>query len=118
MASRIYVLLAAAAALYGASGGGLLTVAQHDPAAEPLTPASADVSAGGRYVAFESMTRLVPADTNDRRDIYVLDLDTKLVTLESNAPGDWMDDAWPRLSADGRYLVYESTPAMPAGGAF
>ena len=119
MTGKVVGLLVAAAALHGAATiGALLTVPQRDPTADPLTPASADVSANGRHVAFESKVRLVPADTNDRRDIYVLDLDTRLVTLESNQPGAWIDDARPRLSADGRFLVYESTPAVPDGGSF
>ena len=37
-------------------------------------------------VAFESLARLVPADTDDRADIYVLDRGSGRVTLESATP--------------------------------
>jgi Tol biopolymer transport system component len=71
--------------------------------------ATVDVSGDGRYVAFVSLARLSPADDNVIDDIYVLDRSTGRVSLESVA-----DDgrAWngssvhPRLSADGRFVVY------------
>ena len=49
-------------------------------------PRTADISADGRSVAFESRARLVAADEDDRPDIYVLDRTTGLVTLESVIP--------------------------------
>ena len=74
MAGKEWRLLAAAAALHAAAtSGALLTVPQRDTTTDPLATASVDVSANGRHVAFESRARLVPADTNDCRDIYVLD---------------------------------------------
>ena len=45
--------------------------------------ATADVSADGRFVAFESAAALVPADRNRSVDIYVLERSTGHVTLES-----------------------------------
>ena len=63
----------------------LVTVAQRDRFRSARAPRTADVSADGRSVAFESLARLVPADTDDRRDIYVLDRATGRVTLESGA---------------------------------
>ena len=119
MAGKAMGLLAAGAVLHAATTRGvLLTVPQRDTRTDSLATASVDVSANGRYVAFESLARLVPADTNDRRDIYVLDLVTRIVTLESNQPGAWIDNARPRLSADGRFLVYESTPAVSRGDSY
>src|SRR5690349_8499505 len=44
---------------------------------------SVSVSADGRFVAFVSRARLVPEDTNNVSDIYVLDLQSSAVTLES-----------------------------------
>ena len=45
--------------------------------------ATVDVSADGRFVAFESAAALVPADQNRSVDIYVLERSTGNVTLES-----------------------------------
>jgi len=118
LAKRTGWLAAGAVVHVITTSGPMLVVRQHDARADPQTPASVDVSANGRYVAFESSSPLVPADTNQRRDVYVLDLDTRLVTLESTQPGQWIDDARPRLSADGRFLVYESTSAVPTGAAY
>jgi Tol biopolymer transport system component len=69
------------------------------------------ISASGRYLAFVSRARLAPADTDDLRDIYVLDRSTGAVTLESLlADGRALDGAsqHPGLSGDGRYLVFET----------
>ena len=75
-------------------------------------PATVDVSADGRFVAFESAAALVPADRNRSEDIYVLDRSTGRVTLESMTPesaaGQWTRH--PRLSGDGRYLVFTGLP--------
>jgi Tol biopolymer transport system component len=72
---------------------------------------SAAVSADGRFVAFVSRARLLPADTNNSRDIYVLDLETSAVTLESvTTEGELSrgDSTHPSLSSDGRYVLFES----------
>lgn len=87
------------------------TLAQHDPWGTPLDPSSAAVSADGRHVAFTSYARLAPADTNSRRDVYVLDRADGQVTLESvTATGGVanVDSGHARISADGRFLVYET----------
>ena len=88
----------------------LVTVAQRDGFRSVRAPRTTDVSADGRLVAFESLVRLVPADTDDSRDIYVLDRTTRLVTLESEGPGDGTEHSHPRISGDGRYVVFESRP--------
>jgi Tol biopolymer transport system component len=90
----------------------LLTVAQRDDHRSVRAPRTIDVSADGRLVAFESLARLVPADTDDSRDIYVLDRTTRLVSLESEGPGDGSEHSHPRISGDGRYLVFESRPSQ------
>lgn len=93
--------------------GGSVSVhilAQHDPWRTPLGPPSVAVSEDGRYVAFASYARLAPADTNSRLDVYVLDRSDGHVTLESPAgvvAAD-VDSSHPRISADGRFLVYEA----------
>ncbi len=70
------------------------------------------LSAGGRYVVFESdATNLIGGDTNGRRDIFVFDRHTATVRRVSvssaNAQAN-RDSAMPVLSADGRYVVFES----------
>jgi Tol biopolymer transport system component len=89
----------------------LITVPQGDAFRFANSPASASVSADGRYVALASFARLVPADTNSRADIYVLDRVRGIVTLESMmADGRALtgDSAYPRLSGDGRCLVFQT----------
>ena len=58
-------------------------------------------------MAFESLARLVPADTDDRADIYVLDRGSGRVTLESATSDDDAEHTAPRISGDGRYVVFE-----------
>ena len=68
-----------------------------------------DLSADGRFVAFESAARLSEADKNSYSDIYVLDRTTGTIVLET-AAGDLTTgtSTIPRLSGDGRYLVFRS----------
>jgi Tol biopolymer transport system component len=87
------------------------TVAQSDARRSYLEAPAAAVSADGRFIAFVSYARLAPADTNDERDIYVLDRADSSVTLES-LTGDnrtsFASSLHPALSGDGRFLVYET----------
>ena len=70
------------------------------------------VSHDGRVIAFASRaTNLVPNDTNGKQDVFVKDLLTGAIrrasVASSGAQGD--GDAWmPALSADGRYVAFES----------
>src|SRR5918994_64135 len=86
----------------------VLTIEQRDVQRLDTGRQSVDVSADGRYVAFTSYSRLVPADTDDTRDVYVLDRATGRVTLESIAFGAMVSKRSnnPDLSGDGRFLVY------------
>lgn len=91
------------------------TLVQRDTA-NVLGPSTAAVSTDGRYVAFASYARLAPADTNSQRDVYVLDRGDGRVTLESVTPTGQVgtvDNGHPRISADGRFLVYETF--IPSG---
>ena len=90
--------------------GPFITVAQRDVYLSARAPRTADISADGRSVAFESRARLVAADEDDRPDIYVLNRTTGLVTLESvmvTMPDDGSEFTFPRISGDGRFVVFE-----------
>jgi Tol biopolymer transport system component len=78
------------------------------------------LSANGRYVAFVSDARnLVAGDTNGRIDVFVKDLATGAVERVSVASdGAQADDAStePAISADGRYVTFESFAANLVAG--
>jgi Tol biopolymer transport system component len=78
------------------------------------------LSANGRYVAFVSDARnLVAGDTNGRIDVFVKDLETGTVERVSVASdGAQADDAStvPAISADGRYVTFESSAANLVAG--
>ncbi len=85
-----------------ASGG----VEVDDPSYSP------SISADGRYVAFESISPdLVAGDTNVKVDIFVHDLQTGTTTRVSvdsaGTEGDNESNS-PSISADGRYVAFES----------
>ena len=113
MIARSSVVIAAGLAgtwLLAAGPPALLTVAQRDGFRSVRAGRTADVSADGRSVVFESLARLVPADTDDCLDVYVLDRITRSVTLESGGLGEGTEQSHPRISGDGRYVVFESRP--------
>jgi hypothetical protein len=70
------------------------------------------ISADGRYVAFESeASNLVPGDTNGRGDIFVHDRvtgQTTRVSVASDGTQGNDDSEFPSISADGRYVAFES----------
>jgi Tol biopolymer transport system component len=73
----------------------------------------ADVSADGRFVVFRSgASDLVPGDTNSREDIFVRD--RQLGTTErinvgpSGVEANDSSDDRPSISADGRFVVFDS----------
>ena len=70
------------------------------------------ISANGRFVAFESdASNLVPGDTNDTRDIFVHDRDahlTERISISSSGEQGNSGSAYTSISADGRYVVFES----------
>jgi Tol biopolymer transport system component len=77
----------------------------------PAGSVDPSISPDGRYVAFESLAKLVPSDTNGRPDIFVRDLKThttQLVSVSSaGARGDGESDE-PSISASGRYVAFQS----------
>jgi Tol biopolymer transport system component len=77
----------------------------------PADPLQASVNADGRFVAFVSRRRLLPADSNVVDDIYVYDRLLRTLTLESRAwDGSSSNGGSGRLqlSADGRMLIFDS----------
>ncbi len=66
----------------------------------------------GRMIVFESLaTNLAPEDTNRHRDIFVHDRETGVTTRVSvDSRGNQANNfsQAPHLSADGRYIVFES----------
>ncbi len=71
-----------------------------------------DISADGRYVAFASYaSNLVPDDTNGEEDIFVHDRQTGITERVSVSSAGEQGDSysgWPSISADGRYVAFES----------
>ena len=63
------------------------------------------LSEGGRYVFFDTVDPLVPRDTNDRRDVYEYDTDTKQVHLIS-AGTCACDSMFVDASADGSNVFF------------
>jgi len=70
------------------------------------------ISANGRYVAFRSNTdNLVPGDSNDTVDIFVYNREiglTERVSVDSGGTQANDDSAYPSISADGRYVAFET----------
>jgi Tol biopolymer transport system component len=70
------------------------------------------LSADGHYVAFESFAdNLVDGDTNNAIDSFVHDRlmnKTVRISVSSNGTQGNQDSVAPRLSADGRYVLFES----------
>jgi uncharacterized repeat protein (TIGR01451 family) len=73
------------------------------------------ISADGRFVAFSTFQSLVPEDTQPfSLDIYLRDRlngTTELISVDSNeVPGDGRSEA-PSVSADGRFVAFQSDSA-------
>jgi hypothetical protein len=70
------------------------------------------ISADGRFVAFESFaTNLVAGDTNDESDVFLHDLqtdETTRVSVASDAGQGNSESRDPAISADGRFVAFES----------
>jgi Tol biopolymer transport system component len=70
------------------------------------------ISADGRYIAFVSdASDLVPGDTNGVSDVFVRDLASDTTTRVSIASNGTQADGYsgsPAISADGRYVAFDS----------
>lgn len=71
---------------------------------------SSSISADGRFVAFDSTaSNLVPDDTNETTDVFVKNVQTgDIVRASEDAAGNEGSGFDPRLSADGRFVAFES----------
>ena len=78
------------------------------------------VSADGRFVAFESdATNLVAGDSNNKRDIFVHDRQTGTTTrvsVASNGAQTNGNPLRPAISADGRYVAFDSDASNLVAG--
>lgn len=77
--------------------------------------AYADISANGRYIAFKSnANNLVQGDTNQVQDVFVRDLETgKTTRVNVASDGSQANNSYdvftnPAISADGRYVAFDS----------
>jgi Tol biopolymer transport system component len=88
--------------------GTMLTVEQRDANHMMSQHATVTVSADGRFVAFSTYSQLVPADTDNSSDIYVLDRERQRVTLESADTAGFVGDAsHPSITDEGRHVIFE-----------
>lgn len=95
-----------------------------DTGSEARLAPPAALSRDGRHVAFESDAALLAADTNDARDIYLLDRGTRTLRLVSrpvigrgSSRGSARPSRHPSISEDGRVVVFESqSRAIDEGG--
>jgi len=78
------------------------------------------ISADGRYVTFESVaSNLVAGDTNGQRDVFVHDRVTRAITRVSVASSGTQgngDSSVPAISADGRYVAFDSDASNLVAG--
>ena len=89
----------------------LHAIALHDRFPLLTGPPSGRVSPSGRQVVFTSYASLVAGDGNTTRDIYVMDVSTRRVTLETPGAGGHSangESVNPDISRDGRFVVFES----------
>jgi Tol biopolymer transport system component len=106
--------------LFGRVTGELELVSRRDPGLPSRTPpawsTAGDLSSDGRYAVFDSNSAdLVPGvrDTNGAGDVFLYDRvlrKTTLVSRSAASPGQAAnaDSRDPVLSADGRYVLYQS----------
>jgi len=110
---RLYGLLAVVIAIVGSSRErppGHMVLRQGWREAASGFSAGA-VSADGRQIAFVSAEHLLPVDTNAVNDIYILDRESRRLTLATVAYSGGASDGTalnPQLNADGRYLAFDS----------
>ncbi|MDX3798899.1 hypothetical protein [Streptomyces sp. AK04-3B] len=105
--------------------GGVAHAADDEPGPVGTAPvgnsaSGPSISADGRYVAFASLARdLVSGDTNRVDDVFVRDRQTGAVTrISVDSAGVQANNASrnPSISADGRYVAFESVATNLVAG--
>jgi Tol biopolymer transport system component len=90
-----------------------VSVGQHGVQANADAQYRAAISGDGRHIVFRSWaTNLVPGDTNGEPDLFLRDLEshrTRRVSLSDEEEQANGDSGEPIMSADGRYLAFQST---------
>lgn len=98
-----------------ASGAGAITRVSTDSDGQQGDRDSglASISADGRFIAFSSgAANLVPGDNNGSWDVFLKDTQTghTIRVSTDSAGGQGNADSWrPSISADGRFIAFEST---------
>jgi hypothetical protein len=90
----------------GSQGGG--------PSTRP------DISGAGRFVTFETYSKLVSGDTNSGRDVYVRDRKTKTtrwISVKNNGTAVNYNHELAQISGDGRFVAFDSLGAFTSGDA-
>jgi Tol biopolymer transport system component len=97
---------------YEVAGGAITRVSVSTSGAQTNQESSAPaVSADGRYVAFESAASNLGVDANTAYDVFVRDRQLATTTLASVTPagaGAYRQSFTPMISAEGRYLGFNS----------
>jgi Tol biopolymer transport system component len=120
----VFDRVSSSTALVSHAAGSPTTAANGPSHVANFDLATAFLSADGRYAAFtSSATNLVAGqvDTNAGRDVFLYDRTTGTSSLASHVPGSPVtaggdDSTEPFLSADGRWLVFESQAADLVAG--
>ncbi|WGY01027.1 hypothetical protein QI633_21110 [Nocardioides sp. QY071] len=87
-----------------------------------IGPGDVVVSADGRWVAFDGRDGILPEGSNDHNnawDVFLHDTVSGTTTLISHDPGGQAADGTsfgPRISADGRFVTFQSTAGDLAPG--
>ena len=100
-----------------AAGPGRMVLRQEWTRASSGIPSGA-ISGDGRHLAFVSAARLLQADTNNLDDIYLLDRESRRLTLATVGPGGGASDGTslsPQLNVDGQYLAFDSQATVLTG---
>ncbi|MGH9308371.1 MAG: TolB family protein [Vicinamibacterales bacterium] len=115
---RAFLAVSLGVCLGAVPGSGSNVVVRQALTNPPTDAEAGTISGDGRFVAFVSMAKLLPADGNLIQDVYVLDRQNDRITLESSAfdgkPADG-SSIRPKLSIDGRYLSFDSSATNLTG---
>jgi hypothetical protein len=123
LAALVLALLLVPALAAQAAPGDTVLVTQADGAgANGESGPNVAVSAGGRFVAFESTADNLSNEDNDAvQNVFVRDTETGVTSLVSRATGTTgagadADAANPAISSDGRYVAFESRATNLSNG--